>query len=113
MSEEIAVPRFPILDFRIPNSVWRMGILEYRTMRLRGPRGAHELRVGGTWAGCNGVGHRMSYTNSGVGHGMTDGVPGRLVLNRKMTRDQTRKEGTHAQGNDWPTLKPSGKRGLT
>ena len=40
MNEEISVPRFPILGFRIPNSVWRMGILEYRTMRLRG-RGAH------------------------------------------------------------------------
>ena len=28
------------MGFRIPNSVWRMGILEYRTMRL-GVRGAH------------------------------------------------------------------------
>ena len=27
-------PRFPNPDFRIPNSVWRMGDLEYRTMRL-------------------------------------------------------------------------------
>ena len=32
--------RFPILEFRIPNSVWHMGNLEYRTMRLGG-RGAH------------------------------------------------------------------------
>ena len=40
MDEEIPVPRFPILEFRIPNSVWHMEDLEYRTMRLRG-RGAH------------------------------------------------------------------------
>ena len=33
-------PRFPILDFRIPNSVWRMGNLEYRTM-YSGTAGAH------------------------------------------------------------------------
>ena len=39
MDEEFPVPRFPILGFRIPNSVWHMGILEYRTMRLGG-RGA-------------------------------------------------------------------------
>ena len=53
MSEEICVPRFPILGFRIPKFVWRMGILEYRTMRS-GAAGAHmgfagtahELRVG-------------------------------------------------------------------
>ena len=44
MSEEICVPRFPILGFRIPNSVWRMQDLEYRTMRLGG-RGAHMDRV--------------------------------------------------------------------
>ena len=44
MSEEICVPRFPILGFRIPKSVWHMGILEYRTMRLGG-RGAHMGRV--------------------------------------------------------------------
>ena len=54
MSEEISVPRFPILGFRIPksefrnpNSVWHMGILEYRTMRL-GVRGAH---MGFAWGG--------------------------------------------------------------
>ena len=32
--------RFPILEFRIPNSVWHMGILEYRTM-YSGSAGAH------------------------------------------------------------------------
>lgn len=49
--------RFPILDFRIPNSVWHMGNLEYRTMysRLRGSR----ARAGA--GGCNGVGHGVSY----------------------------------------------------
>ena len=46
MSEEICVPRFPILEFRIPNSVWHMQDLEYRTMRLGGRGGAHGLRVG-------------------------------------------------------------------
>jgi hypothetical protein len=40
MIPDFPVPRFPILDFRIPNSVWRMENLEYRTMRLR-VRGAH------------------------------------------------------------------------
>ena len=72
MSEEISVPRFPILGFRIPNSVWRMGNLEYRTMRS-GAAGAH---MGGTWAsrgpGVTGwdMGCRTSdcYVNSGVGH---------------------------------------------
>jgi hypothetical protein len=29
---DFPVPRFPILDFRIPNSVWRMENPEYRTM---------------------------------------------------------------------------------
>ena len=43
--------RFWDSEFRIPNSVWRMGILEYRTMRL-GAAGAH---MGFAWAGCNGV----------------------------------------------------------
>ena len=60
MSKEISVPRFPILGFRIPNSVWHMGILEYRTMRLGG-RGAH---MGFAWAGCNGVRHGMSWGGS-------------------------------------------------
>lgn len=42
------------------------------------------------------------------------GDPGCLVLNRKMTRDQTRKEGDrytrnpHPKGDQWPTRK--GKR---
>ena len=54
----------------------------------------------------------MSYTNSGVEHPMSDGVPGHLVLNRKGGTD-TRKEGTdtrnrHPRGVDWPTRK--GKR---
>ena len=52
-------------------------------MRLRGRGGAHGRHMGFAWAGCNGVGHRMSNTNSGAGHWMTDGVPGHLVLNRK------------------------------
>ena len=29
--------------------------------------------MGFAWAGCNGVGHGMSYTNSGVGHWMSGG----------------------------------------
>ena len=66
MSEEISVPRFPILGFRIPKFVWHMGILEYRTMRSGG-RGRHPgARSGGSRSGCNGVGHGMSYANSGV-----------------------------------------------
>ena len=43
--------------------------LEYRTMRFR-IRGAH---LGGILDGCNGVGHSMSYANSGVGHSMSGG----------------------------------------
>ena len=46
MSEEISVPRFPILGFRIPKFVWHMQNLEYRTMRLGG-RGAHGPGVTG------------------------------------------------------------------
>ena len=46
MSKEFPVPRFPILEFRIPKSVWHMQNLEYRTMRL-GAAGAH---MSGTWA---------------------------------------------------------------
>ena len=46
MSEEICVPRFPILEFRNSNSVWHMGNLEYRTMRLRGRGGAWASRGG-------------------------------------------------------------------
>jgi len=54
MDEEFPVPRFPILGFRIPNSVWHMGILEYRTMRLGG-RGAHMGgRAGGSEYGDGG-----------------------------------------------------------
>jgi hypothetical protein len=34
--EKSLYPRFPILEFRIPNSVWRMENPEYRTMRSRG-----------------------------------------------------------------------------
>lgn len=61
MNEEISVPRFPILEFRIPKFVWRMGNLEYRTMRLR-------VRGGGSSKGIlyrGGGGHGMSYANSG------------------------------------------------
>ena len=43
MSKEICVPRFPILEFRNPKSVWHMQNLEYRTMRLG-------VRGGRTWA---------------------------------------------------------------
>ena len=83
MSKEFPVPRFPILGFRIPKSVWHMGILEYR-----GKASRHEIAGRGAGAGGRagpgtatggGIGHRMSNTNSGVGHGMTNGVPGRLV----------------------------------
>ena len=45
--------RFPILGFRIPNSVWHMGILEYRTMRSRG-RGGGRGRAGGSGYGDGG-----------------------------------------------------------
>ena len=69
MSEEISVPRFPILGFRIPNSVWHMEDLEYRTMRSGG-RGAH---MGGRERATGGVGHGMSNANSGVGHSMSGG----------------------------------------
>lgn len=66
------ISRFPILGFRIPKSVWRMGILEYRTMRLRDRGGAHGLR-GGRGRATGGIGHRMSYANSGVRHWMSWG----------------------------------------
>ena len=108
MDEEISVPRFPILGFRIPKSVWRMGNPEYRTMRSGG-RGAHmggRERATGTGDG-GGVGHGMSNANSGVGHWMTDGVPGCLVLNRK---GPTLGTDTLGEGViDWPTHEPSGR----
>jgi hypothetical protein len=64
MSKEFPVPRFPILEFRIPNSVWHMQDLEYRTMRL-GAAGAHgRAGAGSAGTGDGGVGHGMSYTNS-------------------------------------------------
>jgi hypothetical protein len=55
--EDFLYPGFRISDSRIPNSVWRMGVPEYRTMysRLRGSR----ARAGA--GGCNGVGHGVSY----------------------------------------------------
>jgi len=60
--------------------------LEYRTMRFR-IRGAH---MGFAWAAheirgraTGGGGHGMSNANSGVGHSMSWGDPGCLVLNRK------------------------------
>ena len=61
MSEEISVPRFPILGFRIPNSVWHMEDLEYRTMRSGG-RGAH-------------MGGRERATGTGDGGGSDTGCP--------------------------------------
>jgi hypothetical protein len=51
--------------------------LEYRTMKPW-TRGAH---LDGILDGCNGVGHFVSYANSGVGHPMSVGDPGHLVLN--------------------------------
>ena len=97
MDEEFPVPRFPILEFRIPNSVWHMQDLEYRTMRLGG--------AGGTW------GPRARATGgSDTGcpipiAGWDIGCPlgGTWLLSVKsesdqVTSDRTRKEGTHAQG---------------
>lgn len=50
-----------------------MGDPEYRTMRSRVRGDGRGARAGGSWTGCNGIGHRMSYANSGVGHWMSDG----------------------------------------
>ena len=79
------IPDFPIPDFGIPNSEIRMayGNLGIPHHEIAGRGGGRGARAGGSWTGCNGVGHGMSYTNSGVGHGMSGGVPGHLVLNRK------------------------------
>ena len=88
MDEEISVPRFPILGFRIPNSVWHMGNLEYRTMRL-GDRGDDPETDFGM------IGHGVTWSDMGCRWG----VPGHLVLNRNRDYWQ-RKEGTHTQ-RDW------------
>ena len=74
MSEEISVPRFPILGFRIPKSVWHMGNHGIPHHEIASPRGAHRRAGAGDGHGRRGGGgHGMSYTNSGVGHWMTDG----------------------------------------
>ena len=81
------IPNFPIPDSGIPNSEFRMaygksGIPHHEV--AGGSRGAHgRAGAGSAGTGDGGGGHGMSYTNSGVGHSMTDGVPGHLVLNRK------------------------------
>ena len=67
------IPNFPIPDSGIPNSEFRMaygksGIPHHE---VRGPRGAHGLRVGAHEPATGGVGHGMSNTNSGVGHWMS------------------------------------------
>ena len=80
------IPNFPIPDSGIPNSEIRMaygnpGIPNHEVAGPRAAAAVKESFTTGPRAG--GIGHRMSNTNSGVGHGMSDGVPGHLVLNRK------------------------------
>jgi hypothetical protein len=58
---------FPILDFRIPNSVWRMENPEYRTMRSR-DTGKVAVDVTGWDMECLTL---ECYANSGVGHSMS------------------------------------------
>ena len=83
------IPNFPIPDSGTPNSEIRMaygnpGIPHHE---ITGPRGGssgkgilYHWSAGGRRGG---VGHRMSNANSGGGHWMSGGGPGRLVLNRK------------------------------
>jgi len=66
-----------------------------------GTAGAH---MSGSWRGVTGsdMGCRTlrCYVNSGVGHGMSGGVPGE-VLNREVTSDQVTRLGM----GHWPTRK--------
>ena len=95
-------PCTPIPDSGFPNSEIRMaygnpGIPHHE---VAGPRAAVVKESFTTSPRAGGIGHRMSNTNSGVGHGMTDGVPGCLVLNRKgpTLGTDTRKEGDRSKG---------------
>lgn len=100
---------FRVSEFRIPNSEFRMAYggsgIPHHENGDRG--GAHERHIRGSWTGVTGsdMGCRTlrCYVNSGVGHWVSDGVPGHQVLNpgggtsdkgnkRPVTSDQTRKE---------------------
>ena len=110
------ISRFPILEFRIPNSVWHMGILEYRTRRLRAEgAGAGGRDRGPRGRATGGGGHGMSYANS---RGRTLDVRwGTLSSTVKSERGDrhTRKEGTdtrnpHTKGDIGQLGRKSGNR---
>ena len=79
-----------------------MGILEYRTMRsgVRGDDPETDFGMIGHGVTGSDIACRTSdcYVNSGVGHWMTDGVPGHLVLNWKGGTDTLGRKGTDTLG---------------
>ena len=84
MISGVAGSGIPIPEFRIPNSVWRMGDPEYRTIWLgtadRG-RGRARADVTGSDMVCR---TSECYVNSGVGHRMSwGGQPGEGGQGRK------------------------------
>ena len=106
--------RFPISGFRIPNSVWGMGVSEYRTMRSR-VRGAHmDGRARGVTGWDMGCLTSEFYVNRGLDIRCPGGVPGGLVWNREGGQVTSDKEGRnpHTRGAiDWPTGRTSGQAG--